>query len=219
MKKRENPYKGMKLGFWKRLGWILSYYYLPIICAIAVIATASYIIYLNVRPQRTAILNVTMVNGITVTESDLFDRYLERAGYNIKEDTARVSNYIQINFDGTDQHAWDYYEIVSAQFLMGEIDLFISDGTLFTSYANNGAFLDVSEYLTPEQLEQYEDCILYVTNSSTGEQMACGLVLGPDTQVCREQYFLDTCYLGMSSNVYNDEEARAVRAQILEELG
>ena len=216
--KKENPYKGQKLGFWKRLGWIMTYYRLQILCVLAAISVAGYIIYINVRPQRTVILNVMMVNGNTSAESDLFDRYLSAAGYNTAEDTAYVSNGIQISFDGSDAHAWDYFEVVSAQFLTGDIDLFFSNGEVFESFANYGAFLDVADYLTPEELERYQDSILYVTNRKTGEQMACGLILGPETQIRQELYFLDTCYLGMAANVYNDDEARAVLTEILKEL-
>ena len=216
--KKDNPYKGQKLGFWKRLGWILTYYRLQILCVMAALCVVGYIIYINVKPQRTVILNVMMVNGNTSAESDLFDRYLSEAGYDITEDMAYVSNGIQISFDGSDSHAWDYFEVVSAQFLTGDIDIFISDGEVFESFANYGAFLDVSEYLTEEQMERYADSILYVTDKDTGEQMACGLILGDGTQVREDLYFLDTCYLGLSSNVYNEDEARAVLAEILKEL-
>ncbi len=214
----DQQYKDMKLGFWKRLGWFLTYYRLQIFGVIAALCVIGYIVYLNVRPQREQILNVMMVNGNSACESDLFDRYLDEAGYDIRTETAYVSNGIWINFDGTDSKAWDYFEIVTAQFLTGEIDLFISDGEIFTRFANYGAFMDVSEYLTEEQLERYADSILYVTDTDTGEQMACGIILGPETQICQEQYFLETCYLGLSSNVYNDVEAEAVLNLILEEL-
>ena len=216
-KKPRNPYWEEKMGFWKRLGWVLTYYRLPILIAAGVLVVAGYILYINLRPHREDILNVMIVNGNTVAESDVFDRYLGEAGFDLTEYESYVSNGIQIRMDGTDEHAWDYFQIVSAQFLSGEIDLYLSDGDLFTCFANYGAFQDVTEYLTPEQLERYEDSILYVTNTDTGEQMACGLILTPDTELCRT-YFFDTCYLGVSSGLYHEEETMGVLARILEEL-
>ena len=216
-KKPRNPYWDQKMGFWKRLGWILNYYNLQILVAVSLLIIAGYILYVNLRPQRDIILNVMMINGNVTAESDLFDEYLADAGFDIVENRANVSNTIQIRFDGTDQHAYDYYEYVSAQFLSGEIDLYFSDGQLFTSFANYKAFQDVSQYLTEEQLERYEDSILYVTNTETGEQMACGLILPKSTRIC-DTYFFDTCYMGLANSFYYEEEALGVIQQILEEL-
>lgn len=216
-KKPHNPYWDVKMGFWKRLGWVLNYYKLQILAITAAVVVVGYILYINLRPQREIILDVMIVNGNTVAESDLFDRYLDQAGFDILENRAYVSNGIQIRFDGTDSHAYDYYEIVSAQFLTGEIDLYFSDGALFTSFANYNAFQDVSEYMTPEQLERYEDSILYVTNTETGEQMACGIILPPGTEVC-DTYFFETCYMGLSASFFHEEEALGVVQQILEQL-
>ena len=216
--KRRDKSERVKLGFWKRLQWIFSYYTLPILAGVAVLAVAGYILYINLRPQRDVILNVTMINANPLAESDLFDDYLDRAGYNIAEETAFVNNTIEINFDGTDAHAWDYYQVVTAQMLMGEIDLFIADGELFTSFADYNAFLDVSEYLTPEQLEQNAERILYVTDSDTGEQMPCGIILDETSPIVQAGYYYGNCYLGVCTNYYHDEETLKVLALLLEDL-
>ena len=218
MRNKDNPQSGMKLGFWKRLEWIFSYYMMYIVIGLIVAAVAGYLLYINLRPSRDVILNVTMVNASPLPESDLFDDYLQRAGYDITQNKAFVDNTIQINFDGTDPYAWDYYQVVTAQMLMGEIDIFIADGPIFTAFADYNAFLDVSEYLTEEQLEQYADHILYVTDSDTGEQMACGIILDGDSQVVQEQYYYTSCYLGISTNYFHDEETLAVLQLMLEEL-
>lgn len=216
--KKKNPYWNEKMGFWKRLLWCLTYYRLTILTVLVILVTAGYIIYLNVRPSRNPILNVTMVNAITVTETDLFDRYLAEAGYDIVENCAAVSNTWQINLDGSDVRAWDYYEIVAAQLLIGEIDLFFADGQIFTSYANQHAFRDVREYMTEEELERYADYILYVTDTETGEQMPCGIIVPTGHPVGESLYYLSNCYLGIPNTYFNDEETDKVIHLILEDL-
>ena len=104
-KKPRNPYWEEKMGFWKRLGWVLTYYRLPILIAAGVLIVAGYILYINLRPHREDILNVMIVNGNTVAESDVFDRYLGEAGFDLTEYESYVSNGIQIRMDGTDEHA------------------------------------------------------------------------------------------------------------------
>ena len=87
-KKPRNPYWDQKMGFWKRLGWILNYYNLQILVAVSLLVIAGYILYVNLRPQRDVILNVMMINGNVTAESDLFDEYLADAGFDIVENQA-----------------------------------------------------------------------------------------------------------------------------------
>lgn len=216
--KKKNPYWDEKMGFWKRLGWFLTYYRLPILIVTTLAVLTGYIVYLNVRPSRNQILNVMMINGLSVTETDLFDHYLAEAGYDIVENCAYVDNAIQINLDGTDVHAWDYYEVVSAQLFVGEIDLFFADGQIFTSFAASHAFRDVREYMTGEELQKYQDYILYVTDTDTGEQMGCGIIIPKDHPVVQSLYYLNNCYLGIPNTYFNDEETDKVIHLILEDL-
>lgn len=216
--KKKNRYWNEKMGFWKRLGWVLTYYRLPLLIVTTVAVLAGYIIYLNVRPSRNQILSVMMINGISVTETDLFDQYLAEAGYDIKENCAFVDNAIRINLDGSDIHAWDYYEVVSAQLFVGEIDLFFADGLIFTSFANSHAFRDVREYMTEEELEKYKDYILYVTDTDTGEQLPCGIIIPTQHPVGQNLYYLSNCYLGIPNTYFNDEETDKVIHLILEDL-
>ncbi len=216
--KKKNPYWNEKMGFWKRFWWVLDYYKLTILIVTVIVATTAYIVYLNVRPSRNPILNVTMINAITVTETDLFDQYLAEAEYDIVENCATVLNGTQINLDGSDVRAWDKYEILAAQLLIGEIDLFFADGQIFTSFAAKHAFRDVREYMTEEELEKYEDYILYVTDTETGEQMPCGIIIPTTHPVGENLYYLSTCYLGIPTTYFNDEETDKVIHLILEDL-
>ena len=57
-----------------------------------------------------------------------------------------------------------------------------------------------------------------ITDTETGEQMACGIIVPTTHPVGENLYYLSNCYMGIPTTYFNDEETDKVIHLILEDL-
>ena len=123
-----------------------------------------------------AILNVTLVNAAPAEDGALFADFPRLLGYE-GEGEVYVDDTVSIDLEHADARSAQAFQILAAEFTVGEIDLFVSDEALFGRMADNGGFLPL-EALFPEGLpEAWADRLYYHEDPQTGEKSACGLLL------------------------------------------
>ena len=160
------------------------------------------------------ILNVTLVNAAQPEAPALFDGFPALYGYE-EDETVYVDDSLRIDLEAQDARNAQSYQILSAQFAIGEVDVFVSDPELFGRMASNGAFLPLDALLPAETLAQREGGVYLLTDPQTGETSPCGLLL-EESALVRAGYYPEgqTLVAGVGSRSAHTEAA----AQMLEFL-
>ena len=167
----------------QRLSYLWYYYRLPFLIALG----ALVLLGLFVRDWQRggdSFLTVTLVNAdaARAEESGLFTAFPSAFGY-APEDAVTVDATLRVDLARQDAASAHSYQILAAEFLTGEIDLFVSDPELFAALAQNGAFAPLTEYLEPDQLEAWQGALLYPPDAApaalpdAGQPEPCGVLL------------------------------------------
>lgn len=120
---------------------------------------ALYVAMLNTREKESA--------------GEYISRYAEYAGIDMAKQEIFIDTSLYI--DLSDPAALDRNTLASSEKLLirvaaGEVDAIVSDEAPLISYAYNGAFYDLREILTQEQIARYESCFFYIDQADADGQ-------------------------------------------------
>lgn len=150
----------------QKLAYFWDYYRWPVIIGIiAIIAVISFIYQMATRKETAfyaLMLNATEYNYLEDT-SDNTAAFTEYAGIDKNKYQVIYDTSVQIGTEAGD----DYN---SAQKLMvyiaaAELDVMVSDSDSLLKYAYQGQFQDLRDFLTKEQLAEYEDSFYYINGA------------------------------------------------------
>lgn len=159
---REELKKLSALSWGERVGYIWDYYK-PLMAAILVIIFFICLgveIYRNL--QKDYLLNAYFVNSNTVlsdyeTMTSDFEEYI---GGLEKNQVVNIDTTLTISED-LDQYSTASQTKLTAIASTGDLDVIVMDAETFERYYREGFFADLSEVLTEEQLEQWEERLIF----------------------------------------------------------
>ena len=222
-----------------KLKHICTYYWLPIVAVIAIVAiAASCLLYLTT--EKKPVLNVSVQN-LTMADGNV-DRFMasfaQRAGIDLEKEQIVIS--ADRTFMGNELGAYDG-EVLAAQIVGGMIDVLISDVETISQWLYQDLFADLSELLTQEQLDAYKGSVLYLDaavlrktdelNDTEGtisfpdprkpeemeEPVPVAVVLSANSEFSRQLFpGADTLAMGIVGNASNIENAQAFLNYIME---
>ncbi len=194
----------------QKAGYVWYYYKWIILLAIGAAVLVSAICVTLVRQMgREYLMNVVMAdaNSYAANDSDYFNRFLEENGYDDEYEIS-LDAAVAVDTEGGGQASEAGIQGQAAMFLTGDVDVYISDETLFAMECEKNAFVDLRDILSDEQLAAYSDLLWYGEDPDTGETVPYALDLS-GSAVCGEEGFYTgdgTTLVGVGSRYSCEDE-------------
>lgn len=146
----------------QKLGYIVTYYWFPIIAVLAIVIFAvSYIVH--VATLKDVALNVTCVNA--TAEEDVAEsfakEFAQEAGIDLKEYEVELSTNMMLLDEGI-MSSYDSAEVLITMIGAQSIDVLVSDQASMLQRFYQDVLADLSQVLSDEQTEAYRDAFLYL---------------------------------------------------------
>ena len=145
----------------QKLAYFLDYYKWPtIVIVLVLIAIISYIVQVVTRKE--VALYVCMLNTLPMDEESYSAGFAEFAdidlgSYDLNFDTSMIIREGEL--DETTMASVQRFMVYIAA---GELDVVVTDAGTIKNYTANDYFYDMRGFLTPEQIERYEQYFYYV---------------------------------------------------------
>ena len=158
----------------------LWYYYKWVV--FAVIAGVLVLVFL-VRnwwqaAHRNSVLNVTLISADALSvEEGIFDPFLATVPEMEGDESVTVDASLSIDPEKGDSLSAAAFQVLGAELLSGEIDVLISEETLFSMEQVNAGFSSLDEVMDPALLEKEADRLWWAKDPITQEKKPYGIVL------------------------------------------
>ena len=173
--------QGMSFG--QKLSYLWYYFKWPVLLIIVVAIGLGFFIrdWLKAQNENVILsLSLANANSFAVEETELFRNFPVSFGYD-EDEIVSVDSGFQVDLVNMDARSAQAFQILAAQFVIGEVDLFICDEALFGRLAQNGGFSSLEEILTPELRSQWSDRLWWYEDQESGELLCCGVRMDGST--------------------------------------
>lgn len=199
----------LKLRSWKeRLEYVWDYYK-PLMVAILVIVILINIIVTVYRNlQIDTLLNVYAVNcNYDSTDSEeLTSDFIEYIGGIGAKEEILIDTSIVLDDEDTTSYAVGYQMKFTAVISAQMADVVLMDAEKFEEYAGYSYFEDLSRILSEDQLEEWEELLVYMENED-GEEIPCAIDLTKSSVSEEYGLYSDTVYGGVVASAENTDLA------------
>lgn len=194
-----------------KLEYVWEYYRIPIVLIACVLIFISSM-WVKFSTESDQLLNLLMINSnlSEAPSQNSFQEFFEENGYQLFENAVECN--ISLNFTaGKDQRDHEIlnmenYQLLSTWILSGDYDVFLGTGEPFSNIAKQGALMDLSEILSEDTLNKYEDVMLYVDKDGKIEPYPCAVYI-KDHRWLSENGGYEECYLGILKGGQNQDAA------------
>ena len=165
------------------LDWFLEYNLAPTIGIAAVVICVVCFLYV-VLTGKEAAFGVMFINAVAEDgqSAALAEDFAAYSGGLLDEDDLYLDLDEIYSADESDMSAAYYTaQSIIAGVAAGEIDVLIADPEIFTLFAEESYFLDLTQVLGEENLEEFSDCLYYVDRASSD-----GASSGADSEEAEE---------------------------------
>lgn len=147
--------------FKERLAYFWDYYKWHVLATVAIICCVVSYAY-NMITAKDISLHVALIDCYCNEESmeEYRNELIDSMGLNPKKQTVHLDNSFLFSSADTLEHSME--EVFSLKVIAKEIDVMLSHEDIFDRYVQNDIFADLRDYLSPEQLEYYQDSFYYV---------------------------------------------------------
>jgi hypothetical protein len=189
-----------KMNRKEKIGYIWDYYKFWIIGGCGALILLVLILIQTVGIHKDISLQVTMVNAdaITVDNSKLFDTY-EKEYCDSKFEKIQVEATLKLKKNDTGTFSGSSYQVLSAEFLSGQIDTFISDRETFDFLAANNTFANLEDKLSKEDLAKYKPYFVYEKDAKTGKDYPVGISLTNCPKFAKEKFYQNEAVIGIGA--------------------
>lgn len=200
----------------QKIEYIWDYYKWHIIVVVAILAAIGSLIH-HYATYKETVLDVIMINSnYTFTnETPGLEDYYDII--QLKPKTEKVSVDASLTFSESDAYSTNYYsdQTLSLRLSVGGSDILFSNESVFTQYASLHCFTDLTTVLTEEELAEWADLLVYVTEEETNYEYPCGILLPKENWSTINGYYSDSEYLSISCCAENLDNAVAFLRYVL----
>ena len=203
--------------------WYLVHYYgLQTIVALAIIGIISFLIIHYVTQKDTA-LEIMAVNAMQsednpAGDSGYYNDFLKENGLDPDKSEVLVSSNLGASANENDGASAESIQMIQSRFMTQSVDVFFADYDFFYSLGEFDYLADIREYLPEELLEKYKDDLVYVKSTETGKKYPIGIKLEKNAWVKENGWYPDTCVVGLADGLKNKDLAvKFIEEKILEE--
>lgn len=200
--KQKEAFKALSVG--GKIQYIWNYYRAHIIVGAIIIAFVGYLIY-HYATFKDTVLDILMVNSdlqYENLEDDGLGEFKGLIGFDEKKQDIILDKSLAYSDNQEQANIYDVQATTIKMSVDGN-DVCFSDEYAFNAYAKDGAFLDLREYLTEDEMASIQDNIAYATDEVTGEKVPCGIHLVDHPWLQKTSYYQNDAYVGIMIN--NDD--------------
>lgn len=205
-----------------KIWYLVHYYGLQTIVALAIIGIISFLIIHYVTQKDTA-LEIMAVNAMQsednpAGDSGYYNGFLKENGLDPDKSEVLVSSNLGASANENDGASAESIQMIQSRFMTQSVDVFFADYDFFYSLGEFDYLADIREYLPEELLEKYKDDLVYVKSIETGKKYPIGIKLEKNAWVKETGWYPDTCVVGLADGLKNKDLAvKFIEEKILEE--
>lgn len=205
-----------------KIWYLVHYYGLQTIVALAIIGIISFLIIHYVTQKDTA-LEIMAVNAMQSADnpagdSGYYNDFLKENGLDPDKSEVLVSSNLGASANESDGASAESIQMIQSRFMTQSVDVFFADYDFFYSLGEFDYLADIREYLPEELLEKYKDDLVYVKSIETGEKYPIGIKLEKNAWVKETGWYPDACVVGLADGLKNKDLAvKFIEEKILEE--
>ena len=205
-----------------KVWYLVQYYGLQTVVALAVIGILAFLIVHYVTQKDTA-LEIMAVNAIQsednpAGDSGYYNGFLKENGLDPDKSEVLVSSNLGASANENDGASAESIQMIQSRFMTQSVDVFFADYDFFYSLGEFDYLADIREYLPEELLEKYKDDLVYVKSTETGKKYPIGIKLEKNAWVKETGWYPDTCVVGLADGLKNKDLAvKFIEEKILEE--
>ena len=174
----------------ERVSYIWDYYKLHILSGVVVLIIAAAVI-IQIATYKESALNIIMVDAYNPysEEPEGISEFFMQEGL----DEAKQKIFVEFLFSSDKMG-------LAMKLTVGETDVFVAPQKIYNEYALSGCMANLANYFSEEELEQYDDLLVYTTDSDTNETYPCGILLINNPWIKANGYGNVTCVFGIAHN-------------------
>lgn len=205
-----------------KIWYLVHYYGLQTIVALAIIGIISFLIIHYVTQKDTA-LEIMAVNAMQSADnpagdSGYYNDFLKENGLDPDKSEVLVSSNLGASANESDGASAESIQMIQSRFMTQSVDVFFADYDFFYSLGEFDYLADIREYLLEELLEKYKDDLVYVKSIETGKKYPIGIKLEKNAWVKETGWYPDACVVGLADGLKNKDLAvKFIEEKILEE--
>lgn len=205
-----------------KVWYLVQYYGLQTVVALAVIGILAFLIVHYVTQKDTA-LEIMAVNAIQsednpAGDSGYYNDFLKENGLDPDKSEVLVSSNLGASANENDGASAESIQMIQSLFMTQSVDVFFADCDFFYSLGEFDYLADIREYLPEELLEKYKDDLVYVKSIETGKKYPIGIKLEKNAWVKETGWYPDTCVVGLAEGLKNKDLAvKFIEENILED--
>ena len=205
-----------------KVWYLVQYYGLQTVVALAVIGILAFLIVHYVTQKDTA-LEIMAVNAIQsednpAGDSGYYNGFLKENGLDPDKSEVLVSSNLGASANENDGASAESIQMIQSRFMTQSVDVFFADYDFFYSLGEFDYLADIREYLPEELLEKYKDDLVYVKSTETGKKYPIGIKLEKNAWVKETGWYPDTCVVGLAGGLKNKDLAvKFIEENILED--
>lgn len=205
-----------------KIWYLVHYYGLQTIVALAIIGTISFLIIHYVTQKDTA-LEIMAVNARQsadnkMEDSDYYDSFLKENGIDPDKNEVLVSSNLGASANENDGASAESIQMIQSRFMTQSVDVFLADYDFFYSLGEFDYLADIREYLPEDLLEKYKEDFVYVKSTETGKKYPIGIKLKDNAWVEKTGWYPDSCVIGLAEGLKNSDLAvKFIEENILED--
>jgi hypothetical protein len=205
-----------------KVWYLVQYYGLQTVVALAVIGILAFLIVHYVTQKDTA-LEIMAVNAMQSADnpagdSGYYNDFLKENGLDPDKSEVLVSSNLGASANENDGASAESIQMIQSLFMTQSVDVFFADCDFFYSLGEFDYLADIREYLPEELLEKYKDDLVYVKSIETGKKYPIGIKLEKNAWVKETGWYPDTCVVGLAEGLKNKDLAvKFIEENILED--
>lgn len=205
-----------------KVWYLVQYYGLQTVVALAVIGILAFLIVHYVTQKDTA-LEIMAVNARQsadnkMEDSDYYDSFLKENGIDPDKNEVLVSSNLGASANENDGASAESIQMIQSRFMTQSVDVFLADYDFFYSLGEFDYLADIREYLPEDLLEEYKEDFVYVKSTETGKKYPIGIKLKDNAWVEKTGWYQDTCVVGLAEGLKNKDLAvKFIEENILED--
>lgn len=205
-----------------KVWYLVQYYGLQTVVALAVIGILAFLIVHYVTQKDTA-LEIMAVNAMQSADnpagdSGYYNDFLKENGLDPDKSEVLVSSNLGASANENDGASAESIQMIQSLFMTQSVDVFFADCDFFYSLGEFDYLADIREYLPEELLEKYKDDLVYVKSIETGKKYPIGIKLEKNAWVKETGWYPDTCVVGLAAGLKNKDLAvKFIEENILED--
>lgn len=216
---QKTPFKDLSTK--AKFQYIWDYYKFPILgVALGIIVVISFIVHFVTYKK--PVLTLTFVNcGVDTNDNTIPDSlapFMSENGYDTSKYTIDLNKNLTLNMDTP--NASTSQDLTTLDVMIGahSISAIFADADTFEALAERSYFVDISSYLSEDDLAQYQDDLVYTTDSDTNKSYPAGVHLTSDTcSWLKDTQTYDDCVVGLCYEEGNDDTQKQFMHFLLKE--